>query len=47
MSIYMLRGRYNSEALKGMMASSEDREAASSFDDLGNGVSQAGKLPNE
>jgi uncharacterized protein with GYD domain len=28
MSIYILRGRYNSEALKGMMASSEDREAA-------------------
>ena len=28
MSIYILRGRYNSEALKGMMASPEDREAA-------------------
>jgi len=28
MSIYVLRGRYSSEALKGMMASPEDREAA-------------------
>lgn len=28
MSIYILRGRYNSEALKGMAASPEDREAA-------------------
>jgi uncharacterized protein with GYD domain len=28
MSIYILRGRYNSDALKGMMASPEDREAA-------------------
>ncbi len=28
MSIYILRGRYNAEALKGMMASPEDREAA-------------------
>ena len=28
MSTYVLRGRYNSEALKGMMASPEDREAA-------------------
>src|ERR1051325_3581667 len=28
MSIYVLRGRYSSEALKGMVASPEDREAA-------------------
>jgi uncharacterized protein with GYD domain len=28
MSIYVLRGRYSSEAIKGMMASPEDREAA-------------------
>jgi uncharacterized protein with GYD domain len=28
MSIYVLRGRYSAEALKGMMASPEDREAA-------------------
>jgi uncharacterized protein with GYD domain len=28
MAIYILRGRYSSEALKGMMASPEDREAA-------------------
>jgi len=28
MSIYILRGRYNAEALKGMMAGPEDREAA-------------------
>jgi uncharacterized protein with GYD domain len=28
MSIYVLRGRYSSEALKGMIASPEDREAA-------------------
>lgn len=28
MSIYVLRGRYNGEALKGMMANPEDREAA-------------------
>jgi uncharacterized protein with GYD domain len=28
MSIYVLRGKYSSEALKGMMASPEDREAA-------------------
>ena len=28
MSIYILRGRYSSEALKGMIASPEDREAA-------------------
>ena len=28
MSIYILRGRYNAEALKGMMARPEDREAA-------------------
>jgi uncharacterized protein with GYD domain len=28
MSTYILRGRYKSEALKGMMASPEDREAA-------------------
>lgn len=28
MSIYVLRGRYASEALKGMMATPEDREAA-------------------
>ena len=28
MSIYILRGRYNAEALRGMMASPEDREAA-------------------
>jgi uncharacterized protein with GYD domain len=28
MSIYILRGRYNSESLKGMMASPEDRETA-------------------
>lgn len=27
MSIYLVRGRYNAEALKGMMASPEDREA--------------------
>jgi uncharacterized protein with GYD domain len=28
MAIYILRGRYSSEALKGMMTSPEDREAA-------------------
>lgn len=28
MSIYVLRGRYSAEALKGMMTSPEDREAA-------------------
>jgi len=28
MSIYILRGRYSAEALKGMVASPEDREAA-------------------
>jgi uncharacterized protein with GYD domain len=28
MSIYILRGRYNSEAIKAMMASPEDREAS-------------------
>jgi len=28
MSIYVLRGRYSSEALKGMIASPEDRGAA-------------------
>jgi uncharacterized protein with GYD domain len=28
MSIHILRGRYSSEALKGMMTSPEDREAA-------------------
>src|SRR6478609_3627180 len=28
MPIYILRGRYSSEALKGMIASPEDREAA-------------------
>ena len=28
MSTYVLRGRYAAEALKGMMASPEDREAA-------------------
>ena len=28
MPIYVLRGRYSSEALKGMIASPEDREAA-------------------
>ncbi len=37
MSIYILRGRYNSEALKGMMASPEDREAA-----IGKVVEKAG-----
>jgi len=28
MSIYVLRSKYSSEALKGMIASTEDREAA-------------------
>jgi len=28
MSIYVLRGRYSADALKGMVASTEDREAA-------------------
>jgi hypothetical protein len=28
MPIYVLRGRYSAEALKGMIASPEDREAA-------------------